>query len=77
MVRVHKNTIKAKIRRGQRWQGYITPNNVSSLHVIGGWSIGHFVDVDSIDELNRLASTYSHYNCCSELGYRVVYWESS
>ena len=72
MKRLHKNTVKKIIRDTGSWKGYIVASNVAEYHINGGWHIGSEVEVTSIDELDRAMASYAYYNCCYELGYRVV-----
>ena len=72
MKRLHKNTVKAIIRRDGQWAGYIVASNVAPWHITRGWGLGCRVHVNSIDELNTAMDYYSYYNCNSELGNRVV-----
>lgn len=75
MQRIHKATVKAMLRKGQKWEGYIAPSNVSYFHIKGGWHLGHRVTVSTVEELERYMREFAFYNCNSELGNRVVCWE--
>lgn len=77
LSRINKNTVKAKLRRGEKWEGYLAPSNVNSFHIISGWSLGCYVEVSTIEELNEYINNFAYYNCNSELGKRVVLWETS
>lgn len=74
MKRIHKATVKKQIRENGRWQGYICTSNVNAYHVNQGWHIGMSVDVNSVDELNKIMKNYAWYNCNGELGQRVYCW---
>lgn len=71
MKRIHKNTVKATIRKTGKWKGYICTNK---CYPTGFWNIGYPITVSSIDELNKAMDNYSYYNCNYETGYRVVCW---
>lgn len=38
--RIHKATMQRVIRTTRMWKGFVTPNNVNSMHVTGGWRLG-------------------------------------
>lgn len=38
--RIHKATMLREVRTTKAFRGYVTPNNVNSLHVTGGWRLG-------------------------------------
>lgn len=71
---VNKNTVKAKIRKEGKWSGYISGNNVNSMHIISGWHLGMKVEVESIEQLNEIEVSFLWY-LDSELGKRARYWE--
>ena len=72
---VHKNTVKAKIRKTGKWSGYIAPNKASPYHIVGGWHLGMKISVASEKELEDTLRDFEYYNCNYELGYRVKFWE--
>lgn len=74
---INKNTVKAMLRRGEAFKGYIAPCNVSAFHVIGGWHIGMKVEFTSLQEMEDTVSNYASYNCIPELGMRVKFWRAS
>ena len=74
--KVHKNTIKARLRRGETWTGYLAPSKVSAYHVNHGWHIGIlYGDISTLTELEEVTNEYAYYNCSAELGWDVRYWE--
>jgi hypothetical protein len=75
LQRVHKNTVKAKLRSGEQWTGYLCASNVAAYHVRAGWHCGCRVTATSIDDLNEKISNYAYYNCNNEMGYEVRLWE--
>lgn len=75
MIRIHKSKVKALIRRGETWQGYIAPSNVNAFHINTGWSSGMAVTFASLDEMEKTLANYASYNCNPELGQRVVFWQ--
>lgn len=74
LTKVHKNTIKSKINHGMVWSGYITPSNVNSFHITGGWSLGYFVNIVNLTQLEDRINSFKLYNCCAELGNSVRFW---
>ena len=74
MKSINKNTVKAQIRRGKSFIGYIAPSNVNSMHISSGWHIGMRVEFTSIEEMEKALSEFSYYNCNSELGMRIRFW---
>ena len=71
-TRVHKAKVKSKIRKDGYWRGWIVASNVNGWHIDNGWHIGFAIEVKSVDELDKAMKEYAWYNCCSELGWRVV-----
>lgn len=71
---VNKNTIKAEMKRGKRFVGWIAPNKVAEFHVRGGWHIGMPVTWDTVAEMENTISNFKAYNCNPELGQRVRFW---
>lgn len=74
LKRIHKNTVKALLRRGKVFTGYLAPNNVNGYHINSGWHIGHKTTILSLEMLEQRIQDYAIYNCNSELGNRVVLW---
>lgn len=74
MRTIHKNTVKAMLRKGKIFKGYIAPCNVNSFHITGGWHIGMDVEFTSIEEMKQTIDNFAYYNCNSELGQRVRFW---
>lgn len=74
---VNKNTVKAELRRGIPFIGYIAPNRVSRQHVNGGWHIGANVEFDTIETMEATLKLYAFYNCNAELGRTVRFWRAS
>ena len=77
MKTVHKSTIKAQLRKGKPFTGYIAPNKVNSFHIVGGWHIGMDVTFSTIEEMEKIIANYYYYNCIPELGMRVRFWVKS
>lgn len=71
---IHKSTVKAMLRRGKTFKGYIAPSNVNSFHIRGGWHIGMSVEFTSIEEMEETVNSFAFYNCVPELGMRVRFW---
>jgi hypothetical protein len=71
---IHKSTVKAMLRKGKTFKGYIAPCNVNRANVNGMWHIGMPVKFTSIEEMEEIIRDYSYYNCCNELGNRVRFW---
>lgn len=76
MKNVHKNTVKAQLRKGNKWEGYLAQNKVSVFHVASGFHFGCKVEVNTAEELEKAIQDFSLYNCNSELGSRVKLWEA-
>ena len=74
MKPIHKSKVKAMLRRGVSFVGYIAPCNVNSFHIAGGWHIGMRVEFTSIEEMEETIREFSYYNCNNELGNRVRFW---
>lgn len=78
LKRVNKHTVMKQLRNGKKWSGYLSPSNVNSFHIVGGWHLGYFVeDIETIEQLNERIANFAFYNCNSELGNRVVLWEDN
>lgn len=74
LVRTHKNTVKAAIRKDGAWSGYLAPSNAAPYHITSGWHVGCHVTVSSVKELNRVSANFAYYNCNNEMGRYVTYW---
>jgi hypothetical protein len=71
MKPIHKNTVKAMIRKGIIFKGYIAPNNVNSRNINSGWHIGMAVEFSNLQEMEDTLSNFAYYNCIPELGMRI------
>ena len=74
---IHKNTVKAMLRKGQTFRGYIAPSKVNSFHIRGGWHIGMSVEFTSIEEMEKCLPEFAYYNCNAELGHTIRFWVES
>lgn len=72
--KVNKNTIKAMLRKGEIFKGYIAPSKVINYHINRGWHIGMAVEFYSISQMEEVINAFQYYNCNSELGNRVAFW---
>lgn len=71
--RVHRNTVRAQLRRGEVWKGYLAGNNVNGWHITNGWHLGHYVEIATIEELEKISTAMLIY-LDKELGTRIVCW---
>lgn len=88
MEPVNKHTVLKKVRENREWRGFIAPSNVNSYHIDGGWHIGHEITIrkdnfhyfvwngKESQELESYLNNFKHYNCNSELGYRIRFWQA-
>jgi hypothetical protein len=86
---VHKATMKKIARRQGTWTGYISPSNVNEFHIQNGWMLGMPITVEYRDgkymvvlnsremELEDFIVNYAWYNCNSEVGKRVRFWQET
>jgi len=74
MLRQHKNTVKATIRKEGYWTGFLVANKVHPAHVNGLWCLGMKVKITSLEELENVIAKYAYYNCNNELGNRVTFY---
>ena len=74
MLRQHKNTVKATIRKEGQWSGFLVANKVHTGHVNGLWCLGMKVKITSLEELENVIAKYAYYNCNNELGNRVTFY---
>jgi hypothetical protein len=92
MKPINKHTVLKKVRNNGVWRGYIAPSNVSAFHIKGGWHIGMRIEIHAperkgddyivkwegyTEPLEQALDRFKYYNCNSELGYRVRFWEES
>ncbi len=59
MLRQHKNTVKATIRKKGYWTGFLVVNKVHPAQVNGLWCLGMKVTVSSQVELENLIAKYA------------------
>ena len=71
---IHKAKVKAMLRKGNTFKGYIAPCNVSRFHVNHGWHIGMPVEFSTIESMEETVQAFAIYNCIPELGMRVRFW---
>jgi hypothetical protein len=86
---INKHTVLKDVRNTGMWQGYILPNNANPnsiwIHplevLISIGRDGQFYvvlgELQYAEPLNEFLAGYSYYNCNSELGYRIKYWETT
>lgn len=91
MLPVNKHTVLKEVRQNGFWQGYIAPNKVNDYHIKYGWSVGHIVRITIdregqftcfipdnpvyAESLSFVIDRYKFWNCNSELGQRVRFWQ--
>ena len=71
---IHKSTVRAMIRKGKTFKGYIAPSNVNSFHIVNGWHIGMSVEFSDLEEMETTLENFAFYNCIPELGMRIRFW---
>ena len=84
---INKHTVLKDVRNTGMWQGYILPDKANPHSV---WitpfdlliSIGRDNEfyavsnnVQDCERLNDCLNSFSYYNCNSELGYRIRFWQ--
>ena len=87
---VHKSTMLAKIRRTKEWEGYIAPSKAHPSHITGGWHLGIPITIRFEHDkyvvlaysgepipLELYINSFSSFNCNSELGRRVRFWQAA
>lgn len=84
---INKHTVLKILRDKGTWQGWIAPSNVNHAHIVGGWHLGCKVDLvyhegeyfnrwqENIQTLKQILYQMAYYNCNSELGRRIRFWE--
>jgi hypothetical protein len=86
---INKHTVLKQVRTNGTWEGYIAPNMVNSFHITDGWHLGHKILIsigrdgkyyvvswyNEYKELEDTLNSFKYYNCNSELGKTVKFWE--
>lgn len=68
-----KNDVIAVIRERGVWEGYIAGNEVHVCNIWSSWSLGMYVEVTSLEELEEHIKQYMHW-ADSTLGDHVVFY---
>lgn len=71
---IHKSRVKAMLRKGESFTGFIAPSNVNQFHINDGWHIGMSVTFTTIEDMETTIRDFAYYNCNSELGQHVRFW---
>lgn len=89
---INKHTVLKTVRTTGSWSGYVAPNKVNGFHVKDGWHIGMhvFITIDrngnycyvsdnaqDFQELSDFINNFAYYNCNSELGKTIKFWEEN
>jgi hypothetical protein len=74
LVPIHKSTVKALLRKGETFKGYIAPSKVHMVHIAGGWHIGARVTFKTLAQMEVDVRNFSIFNCNAELGHTVRFW---
>lgn len=86
---INKHTVLKQAKTEGSWEGYVAPSKVNSYHINDGWHIGmsiriikdadtnelNMVGAAGISPLDDFLKEFAYYNCNSELGQRVRFWE--
>ncbi|PGF05162.1 hypothetical protein [Bacillus toyonensis] len=85
LKKVTKHQITSAVKKNGNWVGYIAPNKVSEFHVNQGFHLGVQTNIQSNQEgilivngqytFSQFVDQIEAYNCNSEVGTRVAYWE--
>lgn len=71
--RINRNIVRAQLERGQTWRGYLAGDYINAYHIIDGWALGYFVELQSIAELEEKSAAILQY-LEPELGRRIATW---
>jgi hypothetical protein len=90
MKPVNKHTVLKETRENGSWQGYIAPNKVNDMHIRKGWALGMPIQIRYEEtnhayitensecewvSLDEVLNEFVYYNCNSELGHTVRFWQ--
>ncbi|MGF2716261.1 hypothetical protein ACQUY5_29270 [Bacillus cereus] len=84
LKKVTLTQVKSAVKKNKSWNGYVAPNKVAEFHITQGWHIGipvYLTDrqgtivVNGDRDIDTFLSYFKAYNCNSELGTGVAYWE--
>lgn len=90
MKTINKHTVLKEVRTNGTWKGYIAPNKVNSFHITNGWCLGmdvlltsdrqgnaYYVSFNAleVEPLEEMINSFACYNCNSELGKGVRFWQ--
>ena len=73
----HKKTlaqVKAKLRKGQLWNGIVVGNKVNQAHFLSGWHLGYLIQFSTVDELEKVCDNMLAY-MSKELVNRIAFYE--
>lgn len=73
IIKVHKNSINAKLRHGGIWEGYIVGNKVNQSNYLDNWGLAIPVVFRTLEEMNNTLNAF----CASlppEFGNRPVFF---
>jgi hypothetical protein len=66
--------VKKAIKVNGKWEGYFAPNNVNQYHITANQHLGVFMDIDSLEELEKRQNAYL-FHMDQELGNGIHYYE--
>lgn len=75
MRKITKSQVKARIKRlkeGEKLDLTLFPSKCGPFNTV--WVKGFEVEVDSLEEFEKIVNSFSYYNCNSELGNRVHFY---
>lgn len=75
MEKQHKSTVKSLIAKNGYWTGFLVASKVNPANIEGCWNLGFKVTVSTIEDLEKTVERFAYYNCNSELGNRVSFYE--
>lgn len=75
MLRLSKSKVKAIIRKHGCWTGFLIASKVHPVQIDVLWCLGMKVKITSLEELENVTAKFAYYNCNSELGNRVAFYE--
>lgn len=72
-IKIHKNTINAKLNRGEIWEGLMVGNKVHPSNFIDNWCLAVPVSFKTREELESAIDSFNFY-LDSNLGDRPAFY---
>lgn len=73
--RINRNAVRAQLERGITWRGYLAGDYIVGSHIIEGWALGFYCELNSIAELEEKSAAILLY-LDPELGRRIATWSA-